>query len=44
MSDLQDDMVLEIDPGLVLLVAIWHSTHELFVGQMQEESEVLNGV
>jgi hypothetical protein len=30
MSGLQDDMVPEIDPGLVLLVAIWQSTHELF--------------
>ena len=37
-------MVLEIDPGLVLLVVIWHSTHELFVVQMQEESEAWNGV
>ena len=30
MSGLQDDMVLEIDPGLVLSVVIWHSTHGLF--------------
>jgi len=30
MSDLQDDMVLEIDPGLVFLVLTWHGTHGLF--------------
>ncbi len=30
MSGLQDAMVLEIDPGLVLFVVIWHGTHELF--------------
>lgn len=31
MSGLQDDMVLEINLGLVLLVMIWYSTHELFL-------------
>jgi hypothetical protein len=44
MSDLQDDMVLETDPGLVLLLVIDSLLMNCFIGQMQEESEVLNEV